>query len=272
MRNIATLPLLLLALLLLRAPATLCAEEEDPAADVADVPGERVTLGNDEHKQYFRIGPKGTEEAGDEPEKGYGLLVILPGGSGSADFHAFCKRIFKQGCPDGYVAAQPVAVRWTDDQEVVWPTKDSGVEGMEFSTEEFVEEVIADVARWKKIDRERIFVLAWSSSGPAAYALSLTSRSSPTGYFIAMSVFKPDSLPSLRNARGKAYFLYHSPDDKVCPYRMAKDAEHQLDRKGAKVEFRDYAGGHGWRGPLYRDIADGIAWLERNHGRPPRKG
>jgi len=259
--------LALLAFLLLPALPNLRAEEKDPASDVADIPGERITLGEDEKKQYFRIGPK----EGEEPDKGYGLLVVLPGGSGSDEFHAFVKRIFKHGCPDGYVAAQPVAVKWTDDQQIVWPTKENEVEGMGFSTEEFVEEVIEDVAQWKKIDRERIFVLAWSSSGPAAYALSLTPKSSPTGYFIAMSVFKPDFLPSLRNARGKAYFLYHSPDDRVCPYRMAKDAEEQLDRKGAKVKFKEYAGGHGWRGPLYADISEGIAWLERNHGRPARR-
>jgi len=131
--------------------------------------------------------------------------------------------------------------------------------------------VIADTEEWVTLDPKRVFVLCWSSSGPAAYSLSLTRNSSPTGYLMAMSVFKKQRLPSLRAAKGKAYFIYHSEQDKTCPYRMAKDAQEALSKKGAKVEFLDYQGGHGWRGPLYRDIGKGLKWLEKNHSQPPKK-
>jgi len=50
------------------------------------------------------------------PKKGYGLLVVLPGGSGMADFHPFIKRIYKHAIPEGYLLAQPVAVKWTEKQ------------------------------------------------------------------------------------------------------------------------------------------------------------
>src|SRR5262249_33466306 len=108
-----------------------------------------------------------------------------------------------------------------------------------------------------------VFTLSWSSSGPAAYPISLTNPK-VRGSFVAMSVYKPDQLPKLDTAKGHAYYLYHSPDDRVCPYRMAKQAADELGKAGAKVKLVDYEGGHGWRGPLYDNIADGIKWLEEN--------
>lgn len=231
--------------------------------DVADVKSQDILLGQDKNKRYFRIGPK-------KEQKKYGLVVIMPGGSGSAEFHPFCKRIYKHAVPDEFVAVQPVAVKWNEKQEIVWPKAKDKVKGARFTTEQFVEEVIADAAEWVTIDPKRVFVVCWSSSGPAAYSLSLTKNSSPTGYFMAMSVFKKQSLPSLKTAKGKAYFIYHSEQDKICPYRMAKEAEELLTKAGAKVEFLDYQGGHGWRGPLYRDMEQGLRWLEKNHSRPPK--
>ena len=133
-----------------------------------------------------------------------------------------------------------------------------------FSTEEFIDAVIEDVGGKYKLDPERVFTLTWSSSGPAAYAASLTSKKI-TGSFIAMSVFKPDLLPPLEKAQGHAYFLYHSPDDRVCPYRMAEQAARDLEKGGATVKLTTYEGGHGWRGNLYDDIRAGVEWLEKNH-------
>jgi predicted esterase len=112
-----------------------------------------------------------------------------------------------------------------------------------------------------------VFTLSWSSSGPAAYPISLTSKK-VTGSFVAMSVYKPDQLPKLEAAKGHAYYLYHSPDDRVCPYRMAERAVKELKGAGAKVELKTYDGGHGWRGPLYDDIRAGIKWLEENSSGP----
>jgi predicted esterase len=229
--------------------------------DVADVVSQDLRAGKDEHKRYFLIQPpKGVKE----PKKGYGLLVVLPGGDGSAVFHPFVKRIYKNAVPEGYVLAQPVAVPWTAKQEIVWPTDKNRVAGMKFSTEEFVDAVIKDVAGKYNLDPERVFTLTWSSSGPAAYAASLSSKQI-TGSFIAMSVFKPDLLPPLEKAKGQAYFLYHSPEDRTCPFRMAEQAAKQLKQSGATVKLATYEGGHGWRGALYDNIREGVDWLEKNH-------
>src|SRR5262245_47675447 len=85
--------------------------------DVADVPSQDLRAGKDDNKRYFLIGPAKDAKA---PKDGYGLVLILPGGPGTADFHPFVKRIYKNALPEGYVAAQPVAVKWADKQEVVW--------------------------------------------------------------------------------------------------------------------------------------------------------
>ncbi|MBP3961042.1 hypothetical protein J8F10_37960 [Gemmata sp. G18] len=234
--------------------------------DIKDVSSQDLKAGKDEKKRYFLIGPPKDAKA---PKNGYGLVVILPGGPGSADFHPFVKRIYKNAVPEGYLAAQPVAVKWTDKQEIVWPTEGNkkDVEGAKFTTEEFVAAVIEDVAARHKIDPQKVLTLSWSSSGPAAYSVALT-NSKVTGSLVAMSVFKPDQLPDLKAAKGKPFYLYHSPDDRVCPYRMAEQAEKDLTKAGAKVKLVDYEGGHGWRGPLYDDIRAGIEWLEKNAAAP----
>jgi RNA polymerase sigma factor (sigma-70 family) len=235
--------------------------EEDPLADVADIPSQELQAAGDANKRYFLIGPRKDAKP---PAKGYGLLVIMPGGDGSADFHPFVKRIYKNALSDQYLAAQPIALQWTPDQQIVWPTKTNPVAKMKFSTEEFVEAVIEDVAKKQNVDRTKVFTLSWSSSGPAAYATSLQNKRSVTGSFIAMSVFNPKFLPPLKQADGHAYYLYHSPDDRVCPYRMAEQAKTSLAENGAKVRLETYEGGHGWRGNVYRDIRQGIEWLEKN--------
>jgi hypothetical protein len=47
---------------------------------------------------------------------------------------------------------------------------------------------------------------------------------------------------------------------------MAEQASHDLVDGGAAVKLEEYAGGHGWHGPLYDNIRRGIDWLAE--GRP----
>lgn len=229
-------------------------------ADVADIPSQDLRAGGDANKRYFLIGPK--KDAG-APEGGFGLLLVLPGGSGSADFHPFVKRIYKHAVGDGFIAAQLVSMKWTPDQRIIWPTSKSRVAGMKFTTEQFIETVIRDVRKKHKLDARRIFTLSWSSGGPAAYAASL-SGGSVKGSFVAMSVFKPNTLPPLARAKGHAYYLYHSPEDPICPIAQARDAAVRLKKSGARTTLVEYPGGHRWGGPIYPNIRKGIAWLESN--------
>jgi predicted esterase len=241
-----------LALVVVLAP---CVRAEE------DVSSQKFKAGGDDKKEYFLIGATKDRKA---PKDGFGLVVIMPGGDGSAEFHPFVKRLFQQALPEGYLAVQPVAVQWTDDQEVVWPTAGLKVDKMKFTTEEFVAAVIADVAKTHKLDPTRTFTLSWSSSGPAAYAISLQEKPLVAGSLVAMSVFKPDLLPELKLAKGQAYYLYHSPDDEICPFAMAESAEKSLKEAGAKATLVRYDGGHGWRGDVFADVRAGIEWLQKN--------
>jgi RNA polymerase sigma factor (sigma-70 family) len=241
----------------------------EPAdADVALVPAEKRLRGGDPKKGYFLIGPTGTTRSG-PPLAGYRLLVLLPGGDGSAEFHVFCKRIVKFALTPNYLVAQLVAVEWTPEQAqaVTWPKSTDAVAGVGFVTEDFVDAVINDVGQYRKVDPRFIFALGWSSGGPAVYAASGRADSCVTGAFVAMSVFKPAILPSLEHARGRGFYILHSPQDFI-PIAMARSARDQLTQAGAKVELRSYEGGHGWRGDVYGEIRRGIGWLEVNHANP----
>jgi predicted esterase len=247
--------------LLLLAPAA-------AADDVADVPAKLQRAGKDENKKYYLIGDKRGTPA---PKEGFGLVLVLPGGDGSAEFLPFGKRVQSTALPAGYLAAQLVAPKWDDKQEIVWPTANDkkDVPVMKFTTEEFAEAVIDDVTAKYAIDKTRVFTLSWSSSGPAAYPVSLTSKK-VTGSFVAMSVFRPDWFPPLAGAKGHPYYLYHSPDDQTCPFEMAEDAKKKLGENGGIVHLKQYAGGHGWTGDFAKDIKDGIVWLEANRAKPKK--
>jgi len=247
-----------IALSALMASAAPIAPAQD---DVADVPSEDLKIGGDANKRYFLIG--GDKEA-KAPEGGFKLAVIMPGGPGTADFNPFVKRIWKHALSSEYLVAQPVAFKWAEGQEIVWPTKTNPVKGMKFSTEDFVDAVIKDVAGRHKIDPRFIFTFSWSSSGPAAYAISLQEKKAVTGSFVAMSVFKPDTLPPLKAAKGHAYFIDHSKDDKVCPLRMAEQARDTLRKAGATVEFSEQSGAHGWTSDVYGRMRRGFEWLAKN--------
>ncbi len=238
------------------------AKRPSGARDVADIPSQDILIGGDPQKRYFLIGPKKAAEAA---EQGFRLVVVLPGGDGGVNFHPFVKRIYKHGLTEQYLVAQLVAVEWSElkRNDIVWPTMKKKVQRQKFSTEEFVEAVLKDISGKFELDDRYIFTLSWSSGGPAAYAISLQKEKSVTGSFIAMSVFKPKQLPPLKNAKGHAYYLYHSPDDKVCPFKMVEAAQKALAENGANVKLATYSGGHGWRGNVYGDIRAGIRWLER---------
>lgn len=229
--------------------------------DVADVPAAEHFAGGDTNKLYYLIARSEGSAASTNPAP---LLLVLPGGDGGRDFQPFIKRICKNALPDGYLVAQLVAPKWDENQfaNLVWPTEKSRYPAMKFSTEEFVNAVIADIEKQHRLDSRRIFTLSWSSGGPAAYAVSLHPDMRVAGSFVAMSVFKPDQLPEAAAAKGHAYYLLHSPQDFI-PMRMPELARDTLTSNGAKVHLQAYQGGHGWHGNVFGMIGEGIRWLEQ---------
>lgn len=243
--------------------------QEAKANEFIDVPARECAAGGDKDKRYFLIGPR---VGADVPADGCSVLLVLPGGDGGEAFHTFVKRVFKHSVPEGYVVAQLVAHKWNADQKIVWPSKKDRVAGARFSTEEFIEAVVADVSRQMRVNKQRVFQLAWSSGGPAAYAASLQPDRVVSASYIAMSVFLPRLLPPLTGARGHAYYIEHSREDRVCVFDFAERAEKYLSAQGAIVKLTTYEGGHGWHGAVYERIRAGIEWMEQNAGKTPTSG
>lgn len=237
--------------------------------DIADITAADLDAEGDPKKRYFLVGP---QAGATPPPAGFRLLIVLPGGDGGAQFQPFVRRIRKFALSDAYLVAQPVAVAWSSRQfeQMVWPTRSDPWPGMAFSTEEFIEAIVRDVERRYSLDRRYIFTLGWSSGGPPVYAASLAERTPITGSFVAMSIFHADRLPALRRARRRPFYLLHSPDDTLIPIGAARKAHMALQQQGARTTIQTYAGGHGWRRPVYTTLRRGIHWLEQQVANAPR--
>lgn len=235
---------------------TSLARGQDDLADVNDkahrVPGNSKLL-------YVEIE---SNPPAPEPADGFKLLLVLPGGDGSREFTPFVKRIYKYALTPEYVVVQLVAPQWPRSEMIVWPTAKDGAAAAKIATEKFIAGAVEDVASRRKIDRRHVFALGWSSGGPPVYAAALAKDSILSACMPAMSVFQPSRLPPLDRAKGHAFFVLHSPQDQVCPYRMAEAARDALAKAGATVELVDYEGGHGWQGDVFGNIRRGIAWME----------
>lgn len=192
------------------------------------------------------------------------LLLVLAGGDGSVEFHPFVRSLHEIALEGRFAVAHVIA-----PPHVVWPTRSSTTTWG--TTGETLMAILDDVARQQPIDKAQVYALAWSSSGPAVYEALLEPQSPLAGAFIAMSVFRPTDLPPLTAAAGRRVYLLHSPDDALCPYRMAADARDRLTAAGADVKLVDYAGGHGWHGPVQEHLKTGIAWLQRPSSAPAAK-
>jgi predicted esterase len=215
----------------------------------------------------------GSTEKLKAPEHGYKLLLVLPGGDGSVEFQPFIKNIYKQVLDKDYLVLQLVAPKWKTESNT-WPVAHDKMPGTKVPVEVFIKRAIEDLQKRTRIDKRHVYTLSWSSGGPAAYAASVTNDTPVTGSFVAMSVFHADRMPSLKLAKGKRYYILHSPDDQVCPYHLATKARDALRGAGADVGFAEYAGGHGWQGDVFGNIRTGIDWLESkaNPGQSAKSG
>ncbi len=258
----------LVCLRVIGAPSPAGAAQDDPAparggagkAAAPDVPAQDVFAHGDPRQRYFLMGPSDLAAV---PEAGLRLLLVLPGGSGGADFKPFVKRIYSNAVPDGYLVAQLVAPKWSADQAqaIVWPTKKNPWPQAKFATEQFVDAVIDDISKRYRIDPRYVFTLSWSSGGPAAYAASLDQDTRVRGSLVAMSVFKAAQLPALERAAGRKYYILHSPQDFI-PMRFPEAARDQLAAHGATTKLVTYEGGHGWHGDVFGLIRKGLEWMQ----------
>ncbi|MBL8692545.1 MAG: hypothetical protein JNJ88_00450 [Planctomycetes bacterium] len=225
---------------------------------------EDLRCGKNERQRYFLIRPAKEVKA---PKEGFGLLLVLPGGDGSAEFHGFVKTIAAYAAGDQFLVAQLVAPKWKPEQVPVWPTRPSPLPKAEFTTEEFVKSVVAEVAKSQKIDASRVYQLCWSSSGPAGYVMATEEKTPIRGSIIAMSVFHGKEIAKIQKSKGRPFFLLHSPEDTTCPIRLAEEAETALTKAGAVVTFERYSGGHGWTFPVHPTLRRALAWLDEKRAK-----
>ena len=225
------------------------------------MPALHVRIGDDPMQRYFLIGLPTNAPATAEP---YRLLLVLPGGDGSADFTPFVRRIYKNALNERWLIAQLVAPMWDEQQKqvVVWPSGAVPYPKAKFTTEEFADAVIADTKKRTRVDTNQVFALAWSSGGPAVYAMAARDNSPLAGAFVAMSVFLRGENAAVTGVKGKSFYLLQSPDDRITRFEQAEKARDTLAAAGARVHLQSYAGGHGWRGPVWPMMREGIKWLE----------
>lgn len=62
--------------------------------------------------------------------------------------------------------------------------------------------------------------------------------------------------------KDRSIYIEHSPEDRVCPFWMARKGYEELTREGARTKLVKYDGGHGWRGNLYGRIQAALRWLD----------
>ncbi|MEM8874081.1 MAG: hypothetical protein AAGD32_07450 [Planctomycetota bacterium] len=202
---------------------------------------------------------------GDAPDDGWGVVFVLPGGDGSADFAPFVKNIAANAVPNDCLTVQLIATPLNPGDNTVWPTEfllPREPERQAFTVEQHIAEARAAIAAEHALDDAREFVFGWSSGGPACYALLLDEDLGIDGALIAMSVFYPGWHQPIDRVDGKALYLLHSPQDQVCRINLARNAERMLGDAGATVEFQTYNGGHGWHGDIFGNIAAGLSWLD----------
>jgi beta-lactamase regulating signal transducer with metallopeptidase domain/predicted esterase len=198
----------------------------------------------------------------EQPAEGFKLAIFLPGGDGSAEFSPFIRRVyFAMGEEKGFVYAQGLAPKGSGSENLVWPLARNQREGTKFITENYIRDIIADVKKQTKIDPKHIYLVGWSSGGPASYA-SLLRNKEVTGAFVGMSVYRPNQLDSLLLSKGKKLYLFQSPEDKVTKFAFAEQAEKEFKAAGAEVKLVTYPGGHGFAsGDPFGDLAKAFQWL-----------
>ncbi len=133
-----------------------------------------------------------------------------------------------------------------------------------FSTESFLNDVVADVSARYPIDPARLILHGVGEGGLAAYGCSLSASTPFRGFYILASPFKTAKLPPLTRAKGRRYLIQQSKDDKIVPYFQAAAAEDLLKKQAALVKLVVTKGEHGYKfaESPWEQVAQAIGWLE----------
>lgn len=215
-------------------------------------------LDGDARKRWVVHPPLGERE----PELGWGLLVVAPGGYGNVDFAPFVRDTIRPAAGADYVVLQLLApeLEEGDMESHVWPLENLRDDRVDFTMEHVAEAAIERTTAERRIDPDRVWTMGWSSGGPLAYQMALRDGS-VRGAFVIMSVFEPSWLAPLDGARDRAFYVLHSPTDFIDMVHPER-ARQALRNAGARTVLQTYEGGHGWHGDIHGQVADALRWLE----------
>lgn len=217
--------------------------------------GQQRTFLEMKESPYFVLAPRKAPSAG-RPAR---LLVVVPGGDGSAGFWPWVRDSLAAQVPPECAVAMVTAAKWRDDQQIVWPTAQHPVDGMKYPTEKVVRAVVRQVAREFAVEPGDVAVLAWSSGGAAVHPLLAAADGPFARGYVAMSIF-PDGL-DVAAAKGRRYVLDQSPEDQTTIFQHVRTAHAALTTAGAQVLVSTYRGGHGWQDAPLPRLKKNLAWL-----------
>ncbi len=236
-------------------------EAADKAAEEARILKEFDvrTIDGDAKKRWVFHPPIGKTQ----PENGWGLLIVMPGGDGAIGFAPFVGGTIRAEAGEDYAVVQLVAPPIEGDgrNSIVWPRLGSKDARVDFTMEPIWRGAIAAVKKERVIDPSRVWVMGWSSGGPPSYLAAVEDDSEVRGAFVVMSVFREDEYPTIANAKGKSFYLLHSAQDFI-KMSHPEQAKASLEAAGARVKLQTYEGGHGWQGDSMKRIGEAVKWLE----------
>lgn len=225
------------------------------ADDVKAIPSASFLVGEDPKKRYFVSGKI-------EPGKTKNVLVVMPGGDGSPEFHPFIKRIQMNVLDENWIVVQPIAPRWDNNGDrVVWPSEGVPYAAAKFPMETFLDGMFDELRTRHKLNVGKTYMLGWSSSGPAIYSYAAHGKHTIDGAFVAMAVFNPGFFGDAKTLNVKRFYLLHSPQDFI-KMSHPEAAKAKLEAMKIPVTLTTYEGGHGWHGPVFDMIARGMDFLK----------
>lgn len=226
------------------------------AEDVKAIPSASFLVGEDPKKRYLVSGKI-------EPGKPKNVLVVMPGGDGSPDFHPFVKRIQMNVLDENWIVVQPIAPRWDNNEDrVVWPSEGVPYAAAKFPMESFLDGMFDELRTRHKLNVGKTYMLGWSSSGPAIYSYAAHGKHTIDGAFVAMAVFNPEFFGDAKTLAVKRFYLLHSPQDFI-KMSHPEAAKAKLESMKIPVTLTTYEGGHGWHGPVFDMIAQGMDFLKK---------
>jgi predicted esterase len=216
---------------------------------------------NDDGKRWILHTPLGTSP----PERGWGLLVVMPGDDGSEGFAPFVHDTIQHAAGPEYVVVQmiapPLPAGAEPERAVVWPREQLKDPRVDFTMESVVNAAVDVVLTERVIDPQRVWMMGWASGGPPSYTMALEKGGMFRGAIVAMSAFPKEEYGSLEGAKRKSFYLLHSPTDPI-PISQPESAKSTLGAAGARVKLETYEGGHGWHGDVAAQIREAVRWLE----------